>query len=234
MSHFTVAVIHRDDQDIEDLLAPFDENLEVEPYVKFTRQEAIDYVREHWLKEGEDKTDDECWTMMASDYNDNTDDEGNIYSTYNPDSKWDWYQVGGRWSGMLRLRGKNKKCDSAKISDVSFRPSPRAYKKHLRFWDVVVEHATPEPGEEFHSFYNEEYFRKYFGDRDTYAKQMTSFSTYAVITPDGVWHGKGDMGWWGMSSETPEEANEWENHYLERFIDTAEDGMNITIVDCHI
>ena len=26
---------------------------------------------------------------------------GYYKSNYNPDSKWDWYQVGGRWSGIL-------------------------------------------------------------------------------------------------------------------------------------
>jgi hypothetical protein len=26
------------------------------------------------------------------------------YSTYNPDSKWDWYELGGRWKGYFRLK----------------------------------------------------------------------------------------------------------------------------------
>ena len=37
MSHFTVGVIHRDDQSINTLLAPYDENIEVEPYVYKTK-----------------------------------------------------------------------------------------------------------------------------------------------------------------------------------------------------
>ena len=41
MSHFSVAVIHKADQDIEELLAPYDENLEVEPYIGRTVQEMI-------------------------------------------------------------------------------------------------------------------------------------------------------------------------------------------------
>ena len=32
------------------------------------------------------------------------DKDGNIISTYNPDSKWDWYEIGGRWSGMLLIK----------------------------------------------------------------------------------------------------------------------------------
>lgn len=32
--------------------------------------------------------------------------EGEIvkYSTYNPDSKWDWYEIGGRWNGFFALK----------------------------------------------------------------------------------------------------------------------------------
>jgi hypothetical protein len=30
--------------------------------------------------------------------------DGEVYSTYNPKSKWDWYQLGGRWSGMIKLK----------------------------------------------------------------------------------------------------------------------------------
>lgn len=30
--------------------------------------------------------------------------DGEVYSTLNPDSKWDWYTVGGRWAGLLKLK----------------------------------------------------------------------------------------------------------------------------------
>lgn len=33
MSHFSVLVLHAKDDSFEDLLAPFDENLEVKPYL---------------------------------------------------------------------------------------------------------------------------------------------------------------------------------------------------------
>lgn len=86
MSHFLVAVFHRRNQDYDDLLSPYSENLSVEPYMRFTREEAIDYARKNWSGY-EEKSDDECWQAVADDY-DSTDDFGNIYSTYNPKSKW--------------------------------------------------------------------------------------------------------------------------------------------------
>ena len=229
MSHFTVAVFHRPDQDIETLLAPYDETLRVEPYVEFTREEAIAYARKHY-KSVADMSDDRCYAYMAEDYK--TDAEGNLLSTYNPKSKWDWWTEGGRWAGMLKVGGK--KVDSARVADIDFTPDPLEYEAALRYWDVVVEHQEKRPGEEYVSLYGEQYYLDYYGDRETYARYMTQFSTYAVVTPDGEWHEKGRMGWFGASSETPDEARDWEEHYRERFLDTAEADWVLTIVDCHI
>ena len=52
--------------------------------------------------------------------------------------------------------------------------------------------------------------------------------------PDGKWISPGEMGWFGASSETEEEACEWDLYYRERFIDTANPEWTLTIVDCHI
>ena len=233
MSHFSVAVLHRPDQDIETLLAPYDESLRVEKYIEYTRQEAIDHVRRHYTNMA-DKSDDECWHYLADDAGEGmVDDEGNIYSTYNRKSKWDWWSEGGRWSGMLRLKIGGT-VDTARIGDIDFSPEEAAYKRALRFWDVIVEHQSKLPGEDFFSIYRDEYYRQYYGDCETYARTMASFSTYAVVLPTGEWIGKGDMGWWGMSSETPEEAKAWEADFMKRFIEGQDEDLLLTIVDCHI
>ena len=229
MSHFTVAVFHRPDQDVETLLAPYDENIQVEPYVQFTRQQAIDYARQHY-KSMADASDEACYAYIAEDYK--TDVEGNLLSTYNPRSKWDWWSEGGRWDGMLRTA--TGELNSARIADIDFTPDAQKYKAALRYWDVIVEHQPKLPGEDFFSLYNEQYYRDYYGDRETYARYMTQFSTYAVVTPDGEWHEKGSMGWWGCSSETADEAKDWEERYRERFLDSADPDWILTIVDCHI
>ena len=46
----------------------------------------------------------------------NIGDNGELYSTYNPNSKWDWYQVGGRWGKKLETKKGN--CDSAIKKDI--------------------------------------------------------------------------------------------------------------------
>lgn len=232
MSHYAVAVIHRKDQDIEELLAPFDENLQVEKYVEYTRQEAIDYARKHYKTDK--MSDQECWKMLADDAGEGmTDSEGNIYSTYNPQSKWDWWTEGGRWSGMLKLKNGGT-ADSARIGDIDFTPDEGTYEQSLRFWDVVVDHQPEKDGEDYFSIYNEQYYREFYGDRETFARQQAAFSTYAVLTPDGTWNAPGNMGWWGVSSESGEESRKWYDQYMDRFIANADPDLILTIADCHI
>lgn len=46
MSHFEVLVFTRENEGtVDDLLAPFDENIEYDPYIKYTREQAIEKVR---------------------------------------------------------------------------------------------------------------------------------------------------------------------------------------------
>lgn len=34
------------------------------------------------------------------------DEDENLLSTYNEDSQWDWYTIGGRWDGYLILKDR--------------------------------------------------------------------------------------------------------------------------------
>ena len=202
----------------------------VEKYVRYTRQQAIDYVRNHY-KKFSDRSDDECWHYLADD-EDMLDAEGNIYSTQNPQSKWDWYVVGGRWSDSLKVG--TERLDSAKIKDIDFSDDMDVYEEALRFWDSCVDHKEASDGKRRISLYTEDYYREYYGNRETYAHQQAQFSTYAVITPDGIWHAPGEMGWFGVSSEDKEEFRDWYDHYKERFIDASDGEWTLTVVDCHI
>lgn len=232
MSHFAVAVIHRDDQSVEELLAPYDENLEVEPYIEYTRDEAIAYAREHYLDKN--ASDEECYEYMADDYK--VDTNGNLLSTYNPKSKWDWWEPGGRFSGTLKNKDGNR-IDEGRIKDLVFDLDKSEYRYRLRYWDVVVNDSPLKPGETEDYFFNmfkKEYYIHRYGNAETYARIMASFSTYAVVTPDGEWHAPGDMGWFGMSDESDEAWVYWVDNYHDRFIEKSDPDWIMTIVDCHI
>ena len=105
MSHYKVLVIHNENQNIEELLAPYDENLEVEPYLKYKHNDAIEMIKEEYMPFNDflkDYSDDKLLEWFADDCGYYLID-GDIYTTYNPKSKWDYYQIGGRFSGELEL-----------------------------------------------------------------------------------------------------------------------------------
>ena len=235
MSHYAVAVFSRKDQDIDDLLAPYNENMEVEPYVLKTRQEVIDeYRKDHEGAAG--KSDQECFDAYVESWYGsmpNLDDEGNILSTYNPKSKWDWYVIGGRFSGMLK-DGHRGLHDCLTVKLIDFSRDEDKYNDAIRFWEVIIDGDEQRDGENFRSFYNVDYLKGRYKTKENYATIMSQFSTYAVVTPDGEWHAPGEMGWFGCSSENDDEYNDWESNYKKRFIDTADPDWILTIVDCHI
>ena len=203
MSHFTVAVIHDAKQDIDMMLAPYSEELGIHYYYDADLEEEY---------------------------------------TYNPSAKWDWYSIGGRWDGLLKVKDecidKYDGCDyvnEAPISDIDFSLDPDEYDRALAVWDYIMDGTWDEEerGAPPFTLYNKEYYLEYYGDRETYARSCAEFGTFAVMTPDGTWFEKGEMGWWGLSSVTPEESRKWDSSYYANFIKPYEDKV-ITIVDCHI
>ena len=76
----------------------------------------IDYLENEFPKRLK-WTDEECYEYIAEDYEDDKkDEEGNLYSDYNPLSKWDWFSVGGRWNDWLPTSKGN--ANEAYVSDI--------------------------------------------------------------------------------------------------------------------
>ena len=220
MGRCAVAVFLKRGQYLYNLLEPYNANKKVAPYVCLTRQEAIDHAKKYYDVEG--KTDEQCWQMVAG--NSKTDEDGNIYSTYNSQSKWDFWQVGGKFDGKLLVLGVPT--NIGLVKDVQFSWDEKAYQYALRYWDVRVEHQEAKPGKIFPVFLTETHYRERYGNRETYARYMAQFVPDACITPDGKWH--------EISDGTHEAFHDWHDHFMERFVDNADDNLYVTIVDCHI
>jgi len=208
MSHFTVAVITADKNKIEEMLAPYSENLEVEPYIERTKKEIIEKAKkrkEDFFKEQKEgkklsdwqlkyinaETDEELYQAEIDEY-EQYDEDGNELSTYNPNSKWDWYSVGGRWRNSLLTKKDNedvisetsledlinqgsnlrketpigyKWVDGAKIKDIDFKKAiefKNTYNKAIRFWEIYVEGKEPITEEEKENIKFELYKKEYY------------------------------------------------------------------------
>ncbi len=250
MSHFAVLVISKKKNEVDDLLAPFDENLEVESYVRTTREELLEEAKEmretlskktaeekanflSWQKAICNAITDEQLLDAYCEESDKFDEQGNLLSTYNPNTQWDWYVVGGRWNNYLKTKnGQN--VNSCKLKDIDFTSDSKAYEEYKRFWELVVEHVPLKDGEEKpFNFETEEYYKDTYKTKENFAKLNSMFSTYAILTPDGVWHAPGKIGWWGMSTESGNEWVDWITTY-ENFLKEQNQEYTATIVDCHI
>lgn len=293
MSHYTVLAIIRKDsrQTLEDLLAPYDENKQVEPYVYKTKAQliaqeiqaiekhrrshaaAISLTRDEYyaiadeedlyggyerMKEdlpygldSIDLTDETAiFRHIKKIYGDDINEDGDLISTYNPDSKWDWYEVGGRWGGSLALKAGGR-ADEAKASEVDwdkmFSLDPEEEKRRSEFWDEYVLGKLPaeiaqkseKEKEKYlsdkHGFvlYKPEYFLERYGTKAEYLRRNAIWTTYAVVDENG-WHAPGEMGWFGCSSETAETQRDWDENFRSRFIDTLDPEDTVFVVDCHI
>lgn len=235
MSHYMVAVIHAPIQSVEGLLAPYSENLEVEPYLEMTKQEVIDYVKKNYSDVGE-LSDEECWKKYVDGWgieNNLVDKAGNIYTTYNPKSKWDWWSYGGRFSGKLKRKNTGDYYDELPIKDIDFSADMELYKESIEWWEDCFENNLPKEEQPFR-LYRDEYYLNRYKDKETFAKSQATFSTFAVLTPDGEWHEPGQVGWFGVSSESDEDYMDWVRNYQKKFIEPYMSGFMMSIIDCHI
>lgn len=163
------------------------------------------------------------------------DKEMNDYGYWeNPNAKWDWYVIGGRWSNNVLLKNDGR-CDFAKLKDINFGVDNKQYVKNIRFWEIVVEDQPLKDGEERpFNLYKKEYYLKRYKDKEDYATRNSKHRTFALITPDGKWYEKGQMGWFGFEDTTNETIKNYDKNF-ENIVNKEEyQDYYFVLVDCHI
>ncbi|MFD1884317.1 hypothetical protein [Paenibacillus wenxiniae] len=293
MSHFSVAVITPSMNDVERLLAPFQENnrgncpeeylvfFDVEEeYRRSYETESAEYVemedgrllspyhsifrttasqpmlRTHEvpshlkrvrIPHQEKYTTLDDYLMQHVGYSARDEKTRKWGYWDNPNAKWDSWQIGGSWSNTLLLRS-GEQVNAAPIKDIFFieqelgegvtvtiedMPVPAALATKLKIclahasqeWEKVMEgKGSDQP----------EYYMNRYGDKQSFLREMLSVRTYAVVTPDGNWHAPGEMGRFGISSERPEEATQFNTSFYDTFIKDADPEHFVVIVDCHM
>ncbi|HET7713886.1 MAG TPA: hypothetical protein VFK94_06625 [Patescibacteria group bacterium] len=160
-----------------------------------------------------------------------------------PESKWDWWVIGGRWSGALG--GNDPKydpamnpinysrcryCDgSGTRSDMNPRPD----------WSRQADPLHPVIGEGCNVCHGTGWeFR--FGDwvvpEDGNIRRLKdvpeTFDPFALVTPNGEWHERGRMGWFGVAHDEKSMV-EWRKNWAEQVRNLHPDTWAV-IVDCHV
>lgn len=212
MSHFAVAVFcHTDDgAELERLLAPYQENNMGDcpkEYLAFVEDEDCD-VDEETGKRG-------YWE--------------------NPNAKWDWWQIGGRYYNWFKTKD-GRPVNYGQIGELDFSPDQEQYQHAIRFWEINVEGAPLQPDEDkedFFNFYRPEYYREQYGAKEEYATSQADLAPWAFVTADGAWCEKGRMGWWACNDATKDSRVAFREAFHKALQDAAPTDY-IVLVDCHI
>lgn len=221
MSHFCVYVFHDKNTSINTLLAPYDENLVVEPYVKYTKEVAIAKVREEieefkngdyaeYLKNPEEYEKKYGYNKTHIEYIKNefpkhinwTDDQCYDYekSFYEPN-------MIDKDGNLLSKYNSNSKWDWYVVGGR---------------WDGGIPMKT-----------NTKLEIKSCNECKVSQIDMNKIATpYAYIDTNGIWNERGVMGWFGIGSNE-KDKNTWDKEF-KKFIKNQKESTIITLVDCHI
>ena len=244
MSHFTVLVVDtKNEKSVDEWMEPFYEGLEKDRISDWGVQDTLKYLKDHNADFPYDYVNEtnleEYLAVVKNEGFDISehDNEGNLYYFGNKDAKWDWYEIGGRWSGMLKKLDSTR-CDECEVKDLDLSLDKDMYEKAKRFWEVVVDKQPLKDGEYadgFTSWYKDSYYKDTFGDKETFAKDKASLSTLAMLL-DGKWYEQGKMGWFGMSDTTSESLQEYTSFFDKKLkeLKVTHPHAKVTLVDCHI
>ena len=227
MSHSTVLVLG---DDVEQQLAPFQENNMgtcPQEYLEFVdcTAETREYFKRHrdeYTSLDEYAEETGCIKRIGKNHR--------VQYGYieNPNAKWDWYQVGGRWSGQLILKPgctgelgerswtnekdaiANTRCDSAFKDQIDFDA----------MWNNAPARAEAE-WTEHHST-----------PKAAYVAEAQANVFWHDVLIDGIWRTHGQPGWFGARYAKATKL-EWSKRVQKLLLSLPDDTL-ITMVDYHI
>lgn len=214
--------------DFEELMDVYSEHRQVAPYIHLKKEEIMNeaFMKERTSLYKEAGGDPEkFYSLYVED--ELLDREGNVLSTYNPNSRWDYYTVQEETTVGEILEGSSVNEELCRATYKALADGDVTDYERITGYPAVAGLFGRPTGEEFKKLYGnseEEYL--------AYCKAH-SFMTYCVLTPSG-WEEPGKVGWFGMSSASREAEKEWQDNYADRFLKPYNPDETVYIIDCHI
>ena len=201
----------------EDDLEQYSESYEVESYIAYTKEQAIetaiknheanynyaekrlkdenlstssyDYYKKIFMR-GPSLSYEEAWKHVKEDWGYDIDENENLLTNYNPNATWDWYSIGGRWGGFLSVKELDEDGDRIETNQTTVGEVD---------WEYMMEHKFP---------------------------------PFCYVTEEGEWCEKGEMGWFGIThDEKPEES--WRKQFMD-YVNSLDKDCLVTVIDFHI
>ena len=254
MSHFTVLVLN---ENVEDQLEPYYElecsmsgdELKNDPRADFVEKISTKELEEDFIRVKNEHPDlyYEDLENFANEYHgyQKSEDEETWGNYTNPNSKWDWYSIGGRWTGFFKIKDNPKYPDDIYLGcpGVMTSSANKGYADSIRLCDIDFEGQERDTIQRLEKNWNEYQDKVNNGyqhagfiygistndTKESYIENRKEFSTYALLK-NGEWFANGEMGWWAMSSD---EDDNWQIEFNKLIKSLPEDTL-LTIVDCHI
>ena len=159
---------------------------------------------------------DKQYEEHGEDWNDyqwkkNDDGVWEEWSTYNPDSKYDWYSLGGRWGKSIKTKS-GEFVDECFLDEIDWSPfKPEDYEEEAKKdWS----------GKEYHPL--KENVQYHYTENDV---------PFCLII-DGVWYERGKMGWWACVSDEKEKGD-WNEEFM-ALVKTLPEKSLVANYDFHI
>ncbi len=203
MSHFTCLVIG---DNPDEQLEPFSERIKVPRYKtsdlsELDKNRFVNYYNTNQPKEETEGLDfEQLYQKFGKDWNNKEwikDENGDWIetSTYNHHSKWDWYELGGRWAGSIKLK-----------------PEVEEYTKPNFSWGW-----DEEPKQQILS---EKLCDQAYKSEIANLNELKPFA----VLKDGQWYERGEMGWFAIVSNEKSEE-QWDNEIEKLLNDLSDDTL---------
>ena len=233
MSHYAVAVFasQPNEREFDRLLEPFNESDENYFIFEPVNEGELQSDWEKFKKNNPNWAYDD-WIKTMWDYNEKLKTYG---SFYNPQAKYDYYTLDGK-SYMYELKDEVFRMigdGDLEYPDFFLKSQLDWFKRPDKFTEKELRKRWRKYSEEGDGFWTDKYYIERYGTVEQYVKEMMRPTVpYAFITPDGVWHAPGRMGWFALSDETAETMDAYYQEW-EEWINHGEDCY-VSLVDCHI
>jgi len=135
-------------------------------------------------------------------------------------SHWDWWTIGGRWENELIDKVSGEFCDFTSKKNIDFERMAYEDVVRLKEW---YRSAIESPVYDTDGWGTED---------EEIRKRFVPFYTHAFVDLDGEWHEQGQMGFFGTTSGTKDDAH-WMRDW-KRMFDALPDYAQLVIVDCHV
>lgn len=259
MSHFGLVAFKRPDQYFELLLAPYDEcnhnYYEFVPSNKTLEDYKNDYAKfliqnPSWKKNGFQHYMD---TIVGAKLVD-----GVYGNTYNPNTKYDYYTLDARYIfPFKRFHRRLNEHEFFELNDYRFVQEEiggdpfnifvfivnkiRLFIDENKVWNGVERIRKHGKDTKRKSMLSDDtdkkwgaYMLKRYKNRRQYLKEMLTSYPIAFLTPDGVWHSPGNIGWFASDDFTAESVNAHIKDWKKFIHDKNNKHLQMSQIDCHI